>query len=375
VRILTYILLAYWAFALLNVILNLLLIGRPRKAALEREPFVSIVIPARDEERAIERTVRALLAQDYSAFEVIVVDDRSTDSTGAILAGIAAEDARLIVVHGEEPPAGWLGKTWALHQGSLRARGEMLLFLDADVHYAPRTLATAVEQIEASGLAMLFLYPHFEMSGLWENAVMPAVPMTPFMFPLWLGERFPLPFLGLGGGTGNLIRRAEYDAVGGHEALRDAVVDDVGLAHHVRRNRHRTGVIRADHLVSVRMYHGLDEIVRGFTKNAFTAIGRSYLISAIFVVVLFLAHLFPFMLPLIPVVVLIIVTRLIFFTAMRYPLWSALLLHPLLALVWIWITIRSAWITGVRGKVTWRGRTYDAGRTRFGAERDTRSTP
>ncbi|HEV8657176.1 MAG TPA: glycosyltransferase, partial [Thermoanaerobaculia bacterium] len=173
-KILTYILLAYWAFALLNVILNLLTIGRPRKAALGREPFVSIIVPARDEERAIERTVRAMLAQDYSAFEVVVVDDRSTDSTGAILGRIAAEDARLIVVHGEESPAGWLGKPWALHQGSGRARGEMLLFVDADVHYAPRTLPTAVEQIEASGLAMLFLYPHFEMRGLWENAVMPA---------------------------------------------------------------------------------------------------------------------------------------------------------------------------------------------------------
>ncbi|HEY3054646.1 MAG TPA: glycosyltransferase [Thermoanaerobaculia bacterium] len=374
-RILTYILLAYWAFALLNIILNLLLIGRPRKAALEREPFVSIVIPARDEERDIERTVRALLVQDYSAFEVIVVDDRSTDSTGAILARIAAEDRRLVVVHGEEPPAGWLGKPWAMHQGSGRARGEMLLFVDADVHYAPGTLLTAVEQIEASGVAMLFLYPHFEMRGLWENAVMPAVPLTPFMFPLWLGERFPLPFLGLGGGTGNLIRRGEYDAVGGHEALCDAVVDDVGLAQHVRRNGHRTGVIRADRLVSVRMYHGLDEIVRGFTKNAFTAIGRSYLITATFVVILFVGHLLPFILPLVAVVALIIAARLIFFAAMRYPLWSAVLLHPLLAMIWIWIVIRSAWITGVRGELAWRGRTYDAARTRFGAERDTRSSP
>ena len=99
--------------------------------------------------------------------------------------------------------------------------------------------------------------------------MMPTVPFTPFLAPLWLGERFPVTVLAIGGGTGNLIRRVEYDAVNGHEALRDAVIDDVGLAHHVRRNGHRTTIARTERFISVRMYHGLGEIVRGFTKNIF----------------------------------------------------------------------------------------------------------
>src|SRR5471032_2385909 len=120
--------LVLWAFGLVNIILNLLLLGKLRRATLDRHPLVSIIIPARNEERAIERTVRAMLAQDYAEIEVIVVNDRSTDSTGVILDRVALEDPRLVAVHGEEPPPGWLGKPWALHQGSQRARGELLLF-------------------------------------------------------------------------------------------------------------------------------------------------------------------------------------------------------------------------------------------------------
>ncbi len=372
---LSYIALAVWAFALANIIINLLVLGRLRGAGPERCPLVSIIVPARNEERAIERTVLAFLAQDYSDFEVIVVDDRSSDATGAILDRIAPSDPRLIVVHGDEPPDGWLGKPWAMHEGSQRARGELLLFVDADVDYAPGALAAAVGHMQASGDDMTFLFPHFEMRGFWENAVMPILPMSPFSFPLWLGERFPMTWLGVGGGTGNLIRRTAYDAVDGFAALRDAVIDDVGLAHHVRRSGFRTGLARTDRFISVRMYHGLGEIVRGFTKNLFTALGRSYAAVAIVLVFFAVLHLLPYpfalmgIRPAMATLGLIVLSRVVFFTALRYPLWSAILLHPFATLAWLWITLRSTWLTGIRGKLAWRGRTYDTSRTRFGAKR------
>lgn len=372
-RILIFIALALWVFGLLNIILNLLFLGRLRGRPMERHPLVSVIIPARNEERAIERTVRAMLAQDYPSIEVIVVNDRSTDGTGAILDRIAADDGHLLVLHGEEPPPGWLGKPWAMHEGSLRARGELLLFVDADVHYAPPTISTAVQHLHAKGQDLTFLYPHFEMHGLWENAMMPAVPMTPFSFPMWLGELVPLTYLGIGGGTGNLIRRTAYDQAGGHEALRHAVIDDVALAQHVRRCGLRTGMARTEHLVTVRMYHGLHEIVHGFTKNMFTVLGRSYFGAVMILVIFFIAHLLPYPMALagdgvaLAVVALILLTRLIFFRAIGYPVWNALLLHPLTTIGWIWITIRSTWVVGIRGQLPWRGRTYDPARTRFGA--------
>ncbi|HEX7419369.1 MAG TPA: glycosyltransferase [Thermoanaerobaculia bacterium] len=372
---LLYAALLLWAFGLINIILNLLFLGKLRGATLDRYPLVSIIVPARNEERAIERTVRAMLAQDYPELEVIVVNDRSSDSTGAILDRVASEDSRLVAVHGEEPPPDWLGKPWALHQGSLRARGELLLFVDADVHYAPAAVSTAVQHNEATHQDLTFLFPNFEMHGLWENALMPAVPMTPFTVPIWLGERLPYTYLAIGGGTGNLIRRAAYDKAGGHAALRDAVIDDVGLAHHVRRSGSHTGIARTEHLVSVRMYHGFREVVNGFTKNVFTIVGRSYLGAAFFLSIFIVGSLLPFAMALtgnrvaIATVALIILSRLIFFAGVGYPLWSAVLLHPLTAVGWMWITIRSTWVVGIRGQLPWRGRTYDPNRTRFGADR------
>src|SRR5687768_6416991 len=217
------IILVLWIAALLRTILNVTTIHRLRPRMPARTPLVSIIIPARDEEQSIGATVRALLAQTYPAIEVIVIDDRSTDSTGAILRTIAAEDRRLITIHGEEPPAGWLGKPWALHQGSLRARGELLLFVDADVLYQPPAVASAMARFEESGAEMLSLFPRLGMKGFWEHIAMPNLAVFGFMvMDLWLANRSRHPMLAVGGGPGNLVRRETYDAAGGHEALKDA---------------------------------------------------------------------------------------------------------------------------------------------------------
>jgi cellulose synthase/poly-beta-1,6-N-acetylglucosamine synthase-like glycosyltransferase len=336
-----------------------------------RTPRVSVVIPARDEERAIERTVRAFLAQTYPELEIIVVNDRSVDRTGEILAQFGGQ---IVVVDNEEPPPGWLGKPWALHQGSRRATGELLLFVDADVIYTPDAVAAAVAHMEDCGAALVSLFPHMEMHGFWEHIVMPNLAVFAFSFlPLWLANRTRVPLLAVGGGPGNLVRRDDYEAVGGHEPLQDAVVDDVGLARLMRRGRRRSVAVRADGRVSVRMYHGLGEIVRGFTKNAFAVFGYSYLAAAFFFTMAILFHLLPFALaltgnvPAMIAVALIVLTRVVLFAAIGYRLDNAVFGHPLMIATWCWILIRSVWFTGIRKQLHWRGRTYDAGRTKFGA--------
>lgn len=373
---LTWIVCAFWFAALGWTIVNLLLIRRIPLGQPSGEAFVSVVIPARNEEEAIGSTVRALLAQQYAALEVIVVDDCSTDGTRAVLAGIAAADPRLVVLEGQETPVGWLGKPWALHQGSLRARGELLLFVDADILYAPQAIPSAVAELERLDAAMIALFSRFEMRGLWEHAVIPQLASMAFMMlPVSLGNVIQTPVLAVGGGTGNLIRRDVYQAIGGHEALRSAVVDDVGLARHVRSSGHRSLFIRADHLVSVRMYRGLRQVVDGFTKNTFSTVERSYFFGLSSLVAMFVFHLLPWIEALagnrvaLATIAFITTSRLILFASLGYPLWSALLLHPLQTVLWMWIMGRSMWVTGIRGKLPWRGRTYDAAGTRFGAGR------
>ena len=363
-----------WLLSLVNTIVNLVVLPTLRATSNTGGPLVSVIIPARNEQGSIATTVRSLLGQTYASIEVIVVNDRSTDATAEILS--AFDDPRLTVITGVEPEAGWLGKPWALHQGSRRARGGLLLFADADILYAPEAVAAAVAELQRSGASMITLTPDFRMRGFWENVAMPQLPVTAFTFlPLWLANRSKLARLGVGGGTGNLIGREDYEKIGGHQALKDAVVDDVALARLVRRSGRGSVVVRAEDFVSVRMYDGLREIVDGFTKNVFAAFGRSYLATLFFALGSLVFHVYPYAAAItgnrlaIATVATITVTRLILFTALRFSPIAALFAHPLMVLVWAWISLVSAWKTGVRRQLAWRGRTYDATRTRFGADR------
>lgn len=367
-----------WGWTLAMTILNVFLVPRLKtEEGAAAGPLVSVVIPARDEERSIEQTVRAMLAQTYDDLEVVVVNDRSTDRTGEILAAVAREDSRLTVVTGEEPPAGWLGKPWACHQGSQAARGELLLIVDADIHYTPPAVASIVaEMSRRPDMAMIAALPRFELRGFWEQVTMPMLAFTAYAFvPTWLANRTRIPEIGIGGGTGNMIRRADFDDIGGYAPLHDAVVDDVGMAQHLRRRGKRTMVVLADHLISLHMYDGLGEIVRGFTKNLFAAFGGSFVALVTMFVLMIGFHLLPYGLALrgdrlaLVAVGLITLCRLVLFIRLRMRIDNALLAHPLMIAVWTWIFARSAWVTGIRRQLHWRGRNYERAWSRFGSGR------
>jgi chlorobactene glucosyltransferase len=383
-------LVAVWLVALVTTLLNIAFIPRLRpvdwttqprdgsdgvKAAAPL-PTVSIVVPARNEERTIDRTVRGLLAQTYLPLEVIVVDDGSTDGTAGILAALAAENPKLIVVTGEEPPPGWLGKPWALHEGSRRARGELLLFVDADIQYMPAAVATVVARLEKRDVAMLSLLPRFEMHGFWENVGLTQLAMAAFtIIPVWLGNFTTFVGLGIGGGPGNLVRRSAFEEMGGYETLKNAVVDDVGMARQIRAHGRRTDVILGDRLASLRMYHGAQEVIDGFTKNLFPALGGSYVAAAVMFVLMVAFHFVPYVLAArgdllaIAAVVLITITRVVLFARLDYRLDVAVVGHPFMTLLWIWILARSVWMTGIRRRLHWRGRVYEKTWTRFGSKR------
>jgi chlorobactene glucosyltransferase len=372
------------ATGLALVFVNEWLIPRlPRdRAAPEAGPRVSIVIPARNEERDVEAAVRSHLAQDYRDFEVVVVEDRSTDATPRILERLLREDSRLRVVPGAELPEGWLGKPHALSQGAARASGELVLFADADVRYHPRALSEAMAYLAAQKLDFLMLIPQFEMRGFWENVLMPYLLVAFFQAPSFLANWQRPRWIAAGGGAGNLVRRAVYEGVGGHRALADSVVDDVRLAFAVKSAGYRVGLVRADDRVSVRMYHGFREVFDGFTKNfAYVYQGPAGLLLFGITVLTLGTGLLPagalvanllggLHLPAADIVLaavacgLVVFSRVVLAVSSSEPLWPALT-HPIMAAVWSGILFRSLFHRFIRRRLTWRGRTFAARRARF----------
>lgn len=242
-------------------------LGPPAPRPLDT-PLVSILIPARDEERAIGRCVAGALSQDYPATEVLVVDDGSTDGTGAILAGL--DDPRLRTLRGRPLRGGWTGKCNACQQLGEAASGEWLLFLDADTAPQPALVRALLTHAEDRGLDLVTVFPLLELGSFWERAVLPPfLALIAAVFPFERLERPDVrPEEVLANGQCILVRRAAYVAVGGHGAVRDEVLEDVRLAQAIRRAGYRVGGGEALAHLRVRMYTSGREVVAGLTKNA-----------------------------------------------------------------------------------------------------------
>ncbi len=233
-------------------------------------PALSIVVPARNEERQIERCIRSLLAQRYPDFEVILVDDRSEDRTRAIADRLAREDQRLKVLAGEPLPEGWVGKSWALAQGARAARGAWMLFTDADTEHEPLAAASAARCAIDRACDVVSLLTDQETIGIAERVFLPTILFT---ILLGIGALDDVndprkPQVAIFNGQYILVSRLAYEAIGGHAAVRDEIAEDLELARRFKRDgRFRIFLAGAAGLVRTRMYRSFGEIWEGFVKN------------------------------------------------------------------------------------------------------------
>ena len=240
----------------------------PRETAL-----VSVIVPARDEAPNIQTCVSSLVRSSYSAFEIIVVDDQSTDGTGSLVRGMEQGNARsLRVIDGEQLPTEWLGKPWACCQGAAVAEGDLLLFTDADTVHGPELLGRAVAGLCDERADLLTVMGRQLMKTFWERLVQPQIFLPMFIrFPNlertaksdhWRGA--------VANGQFMLFRREIYNAIGGHEAVKDEVVEDLALAQLVKRQGFCLRIRAAETDLFTRMYRSLAHLVEGWSKNITT---------------------------------------------------------------------------------------------------------
>lgn len=239
----------------------------------ETLPRLSIVVPARNEEATVEGAMRTLLGLEYPDLEIIAVNDRSTDRTGAILAALAAGDPRLRVVHVRDLPPGWIGKNHALHLGAREARGEYLLFTDADVYFEPTALRRAVRAAIRAKLDHLVLLPAVALEGFWEKALVTyfAVAFQFAFLPWKIADPKSKAYVGVG--AFNLVRAEAYRRAGGHAALPMDVLDDVKLGKRLKESGGRQACGYSEGMVRVRWAVGARGVIDGLEKNAFATFG------------------------------------------------------------------------------------------------------
>ena len=251
--------------------------AEPMAGPLPSNPLVSICVPARNEERNIEACLQSLLNQDYPNFEVIVLDDNSTDGTAGIIQSMTKNHPNLVFISGKPLPGGWIGKPYSLHQAYQKTQGEYLLFTDADPVFQPHALTSAMHLALEKKVDLLTLMPRAEFGSFWERTIQPVI--FGFIVALTRFKRIHSDEHpdAMGFGAFLLFKKTTYQQFGGHARVKDEVLEDVVLARQVKRAGGSILIADAKTLFAIRMYHSFEEIWSGWRKNMFIALKRSVL--------------------------------------------------------------------------------------------------
>lgn len=337
---------------------------------LEAWPRVSIVVPARNEEQGIEPALRSLIALDYPNFEIIAINDRSSDRTSEILERVRQEhDERLRTITVEKLPPGWLGKTHALHLGASHVTGDWLLFTDADVIFKPDTLHRAITFIERSAADHFILFPTM-LTKTWGERMISGLfgcmLVLAWGHSLWrVADPKARDYVGMG--AFNLIRRTALESIGGLAPLRMEVIEDMKLGKLVKQHGFSQRVAFGRDLITLHWAPGAMGMVRNLTKNFFALMNYRWPLALAAVVGLVLVNIAPFVgLVVAPgwarlgYVAAAAAIAAMYFDMRRYSHISPayFFLHPLASILIAYSLARSAALTLWRGGVVWRGTKY-----------------
>jgi len=366
-----------WLTSLFGILLwNLQLLGSVKKGMQPKgQVRLSVLVPARDEERTIQACVESLLKQDYANYEVIVLDDHSTDKTAQYLLELQQRYPHLKTLKAKDLPPDWHGKAFACEQLGQTADGEILLFTDADTVHKPGSLSACLAEFEKSKADLLTLVPKMHMETWGEKLILPLLHFTLFVYlPLAIVRWFKIPAFAFGNGQYLMFRRSAYDTIGRHESVKSALVEDVWLARRIRLHGLNLVIREGLDAFSVRMYHGLCETWQGFSKNVFAGLNYSLVNLSAIVIISTLAYLLPWLfliigictgqeqLPwiILPACQIMLAYGMRLLLAKRFQMsYLSCWLHPIGILFVLGIALNSMRWVLMGGGAKWKGRVYD----------------
>lgn len=307
----------------------------------ESEPKISVCIPARNEENNIGTLLNSLIHQEYSNYDIHVLDDQSTDQTASIVQTFISDNPSLNLHQGSEKPQDWLGKPWACHQLSKHADGQYLLFLDADTVVESTLLSNTVSAFKHHQVEMITVWPRQILLTFWEKSIIPLiyyalVTLLPSIYtyrnPRWM-PKFLTPYLktSFAAACGQCIafERESYYKIGGHQSVKDNVVEDVELAKQVKKSGFRMRMFHGVGAISCRMYSNEKEMFAGFRKNFFAGFNHSFILFTIAAIL----HAAVFILPFIIFIYSLIELNTILFFLSSACI-SLILIHRLILSIW-----------------------------------------
>ena len=354
-----------------NYLLNLGVFRFPSVTAVANPPpRVSVLIPARNEELRLRPCISTLSDSDFPILEILILDDHSTDETAALVQQRAKGDPRIRLISGQPLPEGWVGKPWACHQLAQEAKGEYLLFVDADTRFSDITLSNAVNLAHEQQSDLLSLWPYLESLSWSERLVIPFVHLfILFYLPHW--AKGSLRYFGAANGQFVLFRRTAYEKIKGHESVRNHMVEDIAIARNMRAagfkvlNLDGTNPGHSIALVRCRMYTRFSEVWEGFTKNLYPSFDGNFFAFFFFQSIQAVVFLAPFVLLFTPFRGPLVWTEIAIIFALRFSLayrfrqsYLGALLHPFAQLLVLAIAMNS-WLQALRGRLPWKGRFYE----------------
>jgi len=358
---------------LFNTVRNAIIFNHVHRIeSVEVMPFVSVLIPARNEEDIIEDCIRSLCNQSYSNYEIIVLNDHSTDRTGEILEQLSVEFSRLKVIQGGILPSHWIGKPHACHQLAMQSKGEYILFTDADTIHDSHSIASMIHFTIKNDIDMLSAVPKQQLHLFWEHVAVPFIHTLYLTYlPHDLIMKNPNPQFAAANGQALLFKRESYQEIGGHTAVANSIAEDIDLAIRMKTFGKKLCHASAGVIIACRMYRTSQDVFTGFSKNAFATM-QFYIYKLLFFVThLFITYAFPFITllfgiilhnPLISIfsglsILLGMSLRSIIALYFGYPLWHAFL-HALTASSFIVFAINSALWCLRKDGTEWKGRRY-----------------